>query len=153
MSHIEPVAAAIYSAMYKDFLEIVYRDRDWEAHRKMMDNMTNDEKKAYDLAVRTGQKEQPTIERRRRPNDNDIEIYAIFITTWGSTALGFGGIGGQAMTSAYTIVIECLGEYAVYFNGRFAYLISRPNRLFFEDIAQRRIAMVRDSSKYKDVDI
>lgn len=29
----------------------------------------------------------------------------MFPQAWGSTSLGFGGIGGQAMTSAYTTVI------------------------------------------------
>lgn len=34
----------------------------------------------------------------------EFEFY-MFPQAWGSTSLGFGGIGGQAMTSAYTTVI------------------------------------------------
>jgi hypothetical protein len=35
-----------------------------------------------------------------------MTVAAMFVQTWGSTALGFGGIGGQAITSAYVCVIE-----------------------------------------------
>lgn len=49
----------------------------------------------------------------------------MFPQTWGSTALGFGGVGGQAITGAYTVIVEChrTGNRAVYFGGRFAYLV------------------------------
>ena len=38
-----------------------------------------------------------------RPYIDDFELYT-FNQMWGSTALGFGGIGGQAMTQARTYV-------------------------------------------------
>jgi hypothetical protein len=65
----------------------------------------------------------------------------MFAQSWGSTALGFGGIGGQAITSAYVCVIESklVGGYAVYFGGRLAYMIDRPNELFIEDISKQRM--------------
>jgi hypothetical protein len=65
----------------------------------------------------------------------------MFPQTWGSTALGFGGIGGQAITSAYVCVIESnlVGSYAVYFGGRLAYVIDRPNEKFIEDISKQRM--------------
>jgi hypothetical protein len=65
----------------------------------------------------------------------------MFPQTWGSTALGFGGIGGQAISSAYVCVIESnlVGGYAVYFGGRLAYVIDRPNELFIEHIARQRM--------------
>ncbi len=51
-----------------------------------------------------------------------VSWYA-FPQRWGSTALGFGGIGGQMMTTAQTIVVlaELKREMVVYFDGRFAY--------------------------------
>ena len=58
----------------------------------------------------------------RRPDERDIEV-RMFPQTWSSTALGFGGIGGQAITSAYTVVITSGDHAAVYFGGRFAYLV------------------------------
>ena len=38
-----------------------------------------------------------------RPNADDFEMY-IFEQTWADTTTGFGGIGGQALTTAFTIV-------------------------------------------------
>lgn len=68
----------------------------------------------------------------------------MFPQTWSSTALGFGGIGGQAITSAYTVVASCsvAGGAAVYFGGRFAYLVehARQNQAFREDVTNQRMA-------------
>jgi hypothetical protein len=54
---------------------------------------------------------------------------------------GFGGIGGQAITSAYVCIIESnlVGGYAVYFGGRLAYVIDRPNDKFAEDVERHRM--------------
>jgi hypothetical protein len=75
----------------------------------------------------------------------DLTVAAMFVQTWSSTALGFGGIGGQAFTSAYVCVIESnlLGQFAVYFGGRLAYVIERPNEKFMEDIASQRMVDAR----------
>jgi hypothetical protein len=77
-------------------------------------------------------------------------VRAMFSQTWGSTALGFGGVGGQAITSAYVIVLECMGEFCVYFGGRFAYKVCAPNAKFFEDIVAHRMADVSAQRKYTD---
>lgn len=65
----------------------------------------------------------------------------VFLQTWGSTCLGFGGIGGQAMTSAYTTVIweENTGIYGVFFNEGLGYVINNPNDLFMESINSHRM--------------
>jgi hypothetical protein len=54
----------------------------------------------------------------------------MFRQTWGSTALGFGGIGGMAITPAYTVIVSCDRSHAsaVYFGGRFAYLVEYANQ-------------------------
>lgn len=74
---------------------------------------------------------------------------------WSSTALGFGGLGGQAFTDAYTIVLRSAldGSYCVYFGGRFAYRVNRPNELFFEDVKRMRMEEVKtvvELKKYED---
>ena len=54
---------------------------------------------------------------------DDFEVH-MFEQTWGSTALGFGGMGGQAMTTANTYVfvpVTCNQNAFVYFGGQFAY--------------------------------
>ena len=45
---------------------------------------------------------------KSHPTVNDFELHT-FEQTWGSTALGFGGIGGQAMTTARTYVFIPIG--------------------------------------------
>lgn len=130
---VEAVAAALYAACLRDLPEIRYRDRDWEKHRKMLDAMTREEKAAfYEREKQSGQAEGCFIEKVRRPAPCDVHVAAMFPQVWGSTALGFGGIGGQAMTTAYTVVVESprAGTFAVYFgsSGRIAYLVpSHPD--------------------------
>jgi len=63
--------------------------------------------------------------------------------------LGFGGIGGAAMTTAYTIVLECGRQRAVYFGGRFAYLVDQPNQAMLDDITKQQMAKVGESKKYE----
>jgi len=126
---IENLSAALAHAQYAGFPEIIYQDRDWEHFQNT--------------------KEDRRIEKRRRPGIRDITVAGMFTQMWGSTALGFGGIGGAAMTTAYTIILECEGRYAVYFGGRFAYLIERPNETFFEDMVRQQMEKVADANKYK----
>ena len=79
----------------------------------------------------------------------EVEMY-MFPQMWGSTALGFGGIGGQAMTSAYTTVAADVGYgyYGVFFGERLAYIVTDPSDDFFEDLRQGRMASVMGSGKY-----
>lgn len=83
----------------------------------------------------------------RRPHEHEIEV-VMFPQTWGSTALGFGGMGGSAVTQAYTVtVFGPKGEVAVYFGGRFAYLIEHPNERFFADLDKRALVSVREANR------
>jgi len=49
----------------------------------------------------------------------------IVIQNWGSTSCGWGGIGGAAMTDAYTTIVENNFFYiaGVYYGGKLAYLV------------------------------
>lgn len=85
----------------------------------------------------------------------ELEV-EVFPQVWGSTALGFGGIGGQAMTSAYTAVVQDLnqGWCSVFFGERLAYLIYNPNDIFFDDLNKRKMRPVYHSYVYhRDTDI
>lgn len=75
----------------------------------------------------------------------------MFPQVWGSTALGFSDIGGQAMTSAYTVIVEdsYSGYYGVFFNTRLAYMIKNPNQKFFEDMQNYRMRSVSESGLYR----
>lgn len=83
----------------------------------------------------------------------DTAVYS-FPQTWGSTALGFGGIGGQAFTTAQTVVVvyrayENPIQTAVYFGGRFAYKVETPNNEFWNDLRSMNMGEVRESRKYR----
>jgi len=83
----------------------------------------------------------------RRPRRDEISV-DMFCQSWGSTALGFGGVGGAAITVAYTIVITTYaGASAVYFGGRFAYRVEKPTVEFFEDSLARRMHEVRGAKE------
>lgn len=79
----------------------------------------------------------------------EVEVY-VFPQIWGSTALGFNGIGGQAMTSAYTTVVSDLNEgyHSVFFGEALAYTVFNPNDKFFKDIARHKMRSVRESAIY-----
>lgn len=80
---------------------------------------------------------------------DDFAMY-IFEQTWGSTALGFGGIGGQAMTTANTYVfvpVTCHQNCFVYFDGRFAYQ-APCSKSFMEDVRNHSMKSVNQSGFY-----
>jgi len=130
---IQALAQALAHAQYEGFPEYEYQDRDWEHFRNT--------------------KENRLVTKHAKHRSWDLIVYAMFPQTWSSTALGFGGIGGQAVTPAYTIIIESehgLG-YCVYFGGRFAYRIERAADCFYSDITKQSMVKVTESHKYKKV--
>ena len=75
----------------------------------------------------------------------ELDFHAdVFLQGWGSTALGFGGIGGQAMSEAYTTVFvdDLLGVCVVFFGRGLAYIVQEPKEPFFEDLKNRDMADV-----------
>lgn len=86
-------------------------------------------------------------EKKYCPN---FELY-MFPQTWGDTSLGFSGIGGQAITTAYTtVIIESNSNYyGVFFGERLAYVIKEPNNMFCEDVQNMKMSNVAHSGKYK----
>ena len=100
---VENFAASVYAAINRDLPDIRYPETVWDRELKRH--------------VETGEI------KLARPRVDEVEIYS-FPQTWGSTALGFGGIGGSAMTTAMTVVVISYGVAAVYFAGRHAYTVS-----------------------------
>lgn len=102
------------------------------------------------LYARIDGKRQPSGTRPRRPHAGEIEVYS-FPQEWSSTALGFGGIGGQAFTTATTVVVACRDEACVYFGGSFAYKIAgwRRSEAFSRDLAGHAMAdQMKAHSRY-----
>lgn len=125
---------AMAHAQYVGFSDIEYEKRDWEEYRNT--------------------KKDIRIPAVRRPTERDFWVYAMFPQTWGSTALGHGGMGGAAVTTAYTIVLECYAtqEFLVYFGGQHCYSVSRRSKnleVFIEDCKNHNLASKRDSEKYQ----
>jgi hypothetical protein len=132
---IETLAGCMAHAAYEAFPEYKYQDRNWAKHDKWRSTLTREEMKTAIAPA------DCFVEKSRKHSFYDLTVYSMFPQTWSSTALGFGGIGGQAITSAYVCIIESnlVGGYAVYFGGRLAYVINRPNEKFIEDIERHRM--------------
>ncbi len=157
---IESVSAALYAACLRDLPEYHYQDRDWPAYNAFNKGLSKDERsKQYQQERESGVMARPVIEKSRRPEPYDVEV-VMFPQMWGSTALGYGGIGGQAITGAYTVIIrnsldDCA---AVYFGGagRLAYIVRacRTNTAFQEDIAKQRLVSVKNAAlKYGTMEV
>jgi hypothetical protein len=130
---ITDLADCVAHAQYIGFSDIEYEKRDWETYRNT--------------------KEDVRIAARRRPTTRDFGVYAMFPQTWGSTALGHGGMGGAAVTTAYTVVLECRAteEFLVYFGGQWCYTVSRRSAnidRFVEDCKNHNLASEWQSEKY-----
>jgi hypothetical protein len=141
---ITDLADCIAHAQYEGFSDIEYETRDFEKIR------------AAKTAEEKAQALHATTPARRRPTTRDFGVYAMFPQTWGSTALGHGGMGGAAMTTAYTVVLEChhTQEFLVYFGGQYCYTINRcSNNLdaFVEDCKNHCLTSKKYSEKYNNV--
>lgn len=96
-----------------------------------------------DLPYRFDYNEKP------QPTLDDFDLYT-FEQVWGSTALGFGGIGGQSMTSARTYVfvpVNCNQKCFVYFAGKFAYAVNYSQK-FMDDVLKGNMESVSRAGKY-----
>ena len=93
---------------------------------------------------RAGEKVLPRRVVERRPQAHECTVDSMFLQSWANTTLGYGGVGGQAGTLAYTVIIEGpSGERAVYWNTGLAYVFSYANatpqqRQSFEDDIRSR---------------
>lgn len=83
-----------------------------------------------------------------------------FWQVWSSTVLGFnanGSCGGQAMTPAYTTVVEMDWYdkntlYAVFFGNEIAYMYLNPSSEFYHDLEHRCMKPQKESCIYLDED-
>lgn len=137
---------AIAAAVHRDLPDITYEDRDWDAWRALS-------KTEKDHVMKTNS--NPRIKKTRRPMSDEVEI-VMFPQTWGSTALGYGGIGGAAMTPAYTVIVTYHNCSCVYFGyGRLAYKLDystmSPEGIenARADIASQNMAEVMKVGRYK----
>jgi hypothetical protein len=162
MSAIDTLASALYSACIRDLPDIEFNQVDVASERAYLDRLTPDQRREYH-ALRAGCKTDAeraeffaargisTTVRRQRPSPDYCEV-TMWSQTWESTALGYGGIGGQAVTDAYTVIVLCkyTGYAAVYFggSGRLAYLVppEEQNDVWHEAIHNHQMPRCRDAA-------
>ena len=69
---------------------------------------------------------------------------------WGSTACGWEGMGGAAMTASYTTIIEAIQGNAifVYYNGKLAYVAEIDEKLSkYKDNGYKNLPGIRTASE------
>lgn len=148
--HIESPFDALHNALSRavlvDLPEIRYWQRDWTAFRKLPNLEVN--------AI-SEDGEGPGEWKTRRPLTSEVRV-TMFEEVWSSTALGYGGIGGAAMTPAYTVIVSFNDVYCIYFgDGPMAYAVDRSNQSevgalqFDNDLSKRNMASRSEAHRYK----
>ena len=143
---VQQYTEAFYDCFHRErFSPISYESMDWvglsalkEKYRKVNKTISNEEQESFKVV------------KTRAPFEDEIVTEGMFPQIWGSTSLGFGGWGGSKITEAYTVVFSHAGEYCVYFGGKFAYMIKRPNEMFFDDFKKYKMKPVLDSGLYEN---
>jgi hypothetical protein len=124
---IEQIVQSFYAAMHRDLPNVEFPETSWENGKRVVTGVT----------------------KTRRPYENELEIFASFAQAWGSTALGFGGIGGSAITTAMTTIITDGKIFCVYFGGALAYKLEKPKEAFYDDVKNRCMKPVSEVKAYR----
>ena len=120
---------SLMSALLKDLPDIEYRYKTVEEHKQGKEGKL----------------------KKRRPEMWDIRQVIMFQQTWGSTALGFGGMGGASMTTADVVVVEGPdASCCVYMGGHLAYTIKSPKPDFWRDVRAHCMVDVELKDKYEN---
>lgn len=80
-------------------------------------------------------------------DENECEIY-VWPQIWSDTSCGFGGLAGQMITNASTVVV--VGpqlDACVYHGGRFAYKIEQVGENFWKAIDNRELPAKREGKE------
>ena len=161
MSVIDTVAAALHAACLRDLPDIETDQVDAASERAHLGTLTPNQRREYYALLSACKTKAERSEffaargisttiRRQRPSADVCEV-TVFRQTWGSTALGYGGWGGQAVTNADTIIVQCdhTGYAAVYFGGgRLAYLVppEKQKEAWYEALQRRQMPTCQDAS-------
>lgn len=133
MSILDTIAAALHAACLRDLPSIERLQVNGGDERRYLDTLSREDRREYFNAKSSARENLEFYAERgilldrviTRPTPKNCTV-TVFHQTWGSTALGYGGIGCQAMTRAATTLVKCDHTQcvAVYFGGnRLAYLI------------------------------
>lgn len=132
---------AMASALLLDHQGIINASTDWEAVGRMDEALGGAAAKAHFAA-----NGYPLRQVVRRPSEEELKV-VMFPQLWGSTSLGYGGLGGAAMSPAYTVLVTLDECTCVYFGGgRLAYRVNlnqataEQAHAWEQDIAARQVA-------------
>lgn len=97
------------------------------------------------------------VERLKKAREEDPYrsvdlVLHTFPQMWGSTALGFEWIGGQAITEAYTTVVHerTTDIYIIFFGEMPCYSLTDPTEEFFKDLKNLQIVGINEArEKYQ----
>lgn len=134
--------AALGSAIHKDLPDVERTVTDYS----VLDQPLNKGEKRPRFS------ELPTKSVLMRPTDREVDVL-MFPQSWGSTALGYGGIGGAAVTPAYTVVVRAHSCHCVYFgsSGRLAYRVpvatqsTEQAKAYLENLADQMLGGRREA--------
>lgn len=97
-------------------------------------------------------------EDARRISSDDFVLH-IFPQAWGSTTLGFGGMGGQTITEANTYILEPAAANApdyktchVYFAGRYAYSVPYGTQFCVDLVSQNMAPVSEAAARYRSAE-
>lgn len=120
MTHqLSSIGYAIHKALLIDLQPLKHYSRIWSFEEK---------KQILD-------KENPAFVR---PTEGDIQVFS-FPQQFSDTTLGFGGVGGQAFTTAQMTVVICGINACVYVNGRLCHNIKHYSEKFWDDLLAQNI--------------
>lgn len=150
---VETLAASLHAALLRDLPPIIAREKDWDAFKKL----PFAEQRARKKRDRAGdQIAIPTVTKKRRPFQSEV-VVEMFSQVWPTRALGFEWTAEEELSSAYTVIVEHNGVFAVYFGAKFAYLVmevlpsgadnAEGMRAFSKDIISKTMASCADAAK------
>lgn len=102
---------ALSAATLRDLANEHYDVTDWNAALELQKTISAEEYQEHQR-----KRTLPTKSMTRRPDASEVDV-VLFPQLWGSTALGYGGLGGAAMSWAYTVIAMTGAEACVYFGG------------------------------------
>lgn len=78
--------------------------------------------------------------------------FAAWPQSWSNTSCGFGGMAGQAVTTALTVVFFRGSTHVVFHNGRLARLVTCPNEEFYAALRSHRLPGAADDDAWIELE-
>lgn len=91
--------------------------------------------------------------RRMEIPQHSIRVYS-WPQTWANTSCGFGGISGQAITTAQTIIVIAPDERVCVYHGggSFAYMVQKPSNFFWRNVGEFKLPGKIESKQHLEAE-